>query len=333
MTPTRLGTISVVMPNRNHGRYIEGALEAICSQSRPPDRVVVVDDQSTDDSRDVIRRVAERRPVIEVVHHERALGTVATLNERLALIDTEYVLCAAADDLILPGYFERTAAGLDAHSEAAFATTSSGQMDENGAPLPNVFQPASTPDHSLTPADTLRLLTRYGTFAWGNTTLYRTNILRRIGGFPPELGAFADGYLMQSLALRHGCVYIPEILGVWRRNVGGNAGRMNRSAGALEKVRDIVLERMRGVDSDVFPERYVDVFERRWRYSSTMSLMETGADDEDCARVAGLGRVETAVMRLLRRLGGTRWVARWLLIRLLPGDARVIGARKLGLDH
>jgi glycosyltransferase involved in cell wall biosynthesis len=47
-------TLSVVMPNYNHVRFVEGALEAIAAQSFDSVEIVVVDDHSTDNSLDVI---------------------------------------------------------------------------------------------------------------------------------------------------------------------------------------------------------------------------------------------------------------------------------------
>ena len=43
-------TLSVVMPNFNHGHYLKEALESVLAQSFKPLEVIVVDDASTDDS-------------------------------------------------------------------------------------------------------------------------------------------------------------------------------------------------------------------------------------------------------------------------------------------
>jgi glycosyltransferase involved in cell wall biosynthesis len=325
------GAITVVMPNRNHGHYIAAALEAVCTQSHRPDRVVVVDDRSTDDSRDIVARLMDRFPVIERVENPSARGTVRNLNDWLFRIDTEYVLFAGADDLIFPDFLKRTAGLLDAHPAAPFATSASAEMDAAGRPLP---LPRAVPSNAtcfLSPGEVLDRLMAHGAFGAGNTTLYRTALLRGAGGFPAEFQAFCDGYLLQSMALERGCIYIPETLGSWRRQAGGYAGTMAQSRERLLEVGALVEGRMRGADRAVFPDAYVRKFGRRWRYAAALGLYRARLPAEG-ARAAGLGRLEGAVLGTVCRVLGARWIARYLLVRLLPGDVPLVLRRKLGID-
>ena len=46
--------IAVVIPVYNHARYVGEALESVLAQTRKPDRVIVIDDGSKDDSLDVL---------------------------------------------------------------------------------------------------------------------------------------------------------------------------------------------------------------------------------------------------------------------------------------
>src|SRR5437764_5425042 len=58
--------MSVVMPNYNHGRFIEQAIGAIAAQTTPPLEVVVVDDGSTDDSVLPLQAVAAAKPSLQL---------------------------------------------------------------------------------------------------------------------------------------------------------------------------------------------------------------------------------------------------------------------------
>ncbi|MBM3777382.1 MAG: glycosyltransferase family 2 protein [Acidimicrobiia bacterium] len=51
-------SLSALMLNYNHGRYLGRAIEAIVAQSRPADEFLILDDASTDDSVEVIERHA-----------------------------------------------------------------------------------------------------------------------------------------------------------------------------------------------------------------------------------------------------------------------------------
>ena len=55
-------SLSVVLPNYNHGHLVRRALAALVEQDRPPDEIIVVDDGSTDDSLAILRDFARTEP-------------------------------------------------------------------------------------------------------------------------------------------------------------------------------------------------------------------------------------------------------------------------------
>jgi glycosyltransferase involved in cell wall biosynthesis len=65
-----LPTLSVVVPNYNHGKYLEFSLPALLRQSVQPLEIIVLDDVSTDNSVEVIRRFAAQSPLIRLVQNE-----------------------------------------------------------------------------------------------------------------------------------------------------------------------------------------------------------------------------------------------------------------------
>ena len=99
-------SISVIIPNYNHSRYIVGQLDALAAQTLPPLEVIVVDDASTDDSVEVVERFAQRHPIVRLLRNERNLGVVATLNRGLKEARGELVYFGAADDLVAPCLIE-----------------------------------------------------------------------------------------------------------------------------------------------------------------------------------------------------------------------------------
>ncbi|WP_292634548.1 glycosyltransferase, partial [Mesorhizobium sp.] len=57
-------TISVIMPVRNGEKYIADALKTILDQAWPVQEILVVDDGSTDRSREIVETLASRFPAI-----------------------------------------------------------------------------------------------------------------------------------------------------------------------------------------------------------------------------------------------------------------------------
>src|SRR5262245_31118099 len=92
-------SISVVLPNYNHARFLPRSLTCLLRQTRPADEVIVIDDGSTDDSLAVIGEFARREPRVRVLRNEKNSGVVATLNRGLAEARGELVFLASSDDL------------------------------------------------------------------------------------------------------------------------------------------------------------------------------------------------------------------------------------------
>src|SRR4051794_32732033 len=94
--------LSVVVTNHNYGRFLPQAIESALAQDA---EVIVVDDGSTDESRDVIARYADRvRPVL----NERG-GQNSAVNAGVAEAAGEIVIVLDADDALLPGTAARAA--------------------------------------------------------------------------------------------------------------------------------------------------------------------------------------------------------------------------------
>ena len=105
-TSTDRSTLSVVLPNYNHGRLIGRAIEAILGQKRLPDEIIIVDDASTDDSLTLIRPLAAKSSRIFILALPVNVGTIAANRKALELTKGKYIYFAAADDWVLPGFFE-----------------------------------------------------------------------------------------------------------------------------------------------------------------------------------------------------------------------------------
>lgn len=102
--------VSVVITNHNYGQYIQEAIDSVGRQTRPVDEVVIVDDGSTDDSVNVIKRAivgsfipADRFKLI--VQENRGVAEARTAG--LKAVTQPYVCLLDADDAIGPDFVER----------------------------------------------------------------------------------------------------------------------------------------------------------------------------------------------------------------------------------
>lgn len=63
----------LITPARNEEAYIRQTLDSVCTQTLPPERWVIVDDGSTDQTAEIIEPYATRYPWIQVIHRPQHL--------------------------------------------------------------------------------------------------------------------------------------------------------------------------------------------------------------------------------------------------------------------
>src|SRR2546429_8407572 len=118
-----LPRLSVIVPNYNHARFLPNCLEAILRQSEQPFEIIVIDDDSTDNSVEVIEAFKKRSPIIRFYRHDQNRGVVSGMNRGLELARGDYGYYAAADDQVFPGFFEKALRLLNDHPQAALFCT------------------------------------------------------------------------------------------------------------------------------------------------------------------------------------------------------------------
>lgn len=112
--------VSVVIPVYNYGRFLEDCVGSALGQPGVDVDVVVVDDSSTDDTREVAQSLAARDPRVRLVAQERNRGHIATFNHALSLATGEFVVKMDADDCLTDGSLTRAAALMTRHPDVAF---------------------------------------------------------------------------------------------------------------------------------------------------------------------------------------------------------------------
>jgi len=113
-------TVSVIIPCYNYGHYLEGAVNSALDQAGVEVDVIVIDDASPDGSGDVAADLADRDPRVRAVRHVHNQGHIATYNEGLAMVESDYVVLLSADDLLVPDALARATALMEAHPSVGF---------------------------------------------------------------------------------------------------------------------------------------------------------------------------------------------------------------------
>jgi glycosyltransferase involved in cell wall biosynthesis len=114
-------TVDVIVPCYNYGSYLAGCVQSLLDQPRVAVRVLIIDDDSSDNSQEIGLAMARRDERITFRRHPRNQGHIATYNEGFAWATADYVLLISADDLLTPGALGRAVDILESRPDAAFA--------------------------------------------------------------------------------------------------------------------------------------------------------------------------------------------------------------------
>lgn len=214
-------TLTVIVPNYNHARYLKGCLHSIFASTFMPMEVLVIDDASTDNSVGVIERISRGAPGIIMTRNPENIGAVANCNKGLAMARGEYVCYVAADDLVDTTWFERGLKCME-HMEdvnPAICFCDPASFDgETGKISPNPLWLWPQPRYMS--SRLLASIARDRRTLIGGSVIYRTSALRAIGGFNPAFEWHADFHANVVIALHNGACYVPGPWALWRSTPG-----------------------------------------------------------------------------------------------------------------
>jgi len=326
--------LSVVLPNYNHASYLARAIDAIAKQDQSPNEIIVIDDASTDNSREVLTACQSRYPNLIVLFNERNAGALRTLQRGLEAATGRYVYFGAADDQVLPGFFSRAIRALEAAPTIGLFCAETILLDGTTGRKMGI-RPAVRPLRKaggLSGKEVEALLKRADNFIHTGSSIFRRRALLEKNGFATEAGSFSDGLLARKIALTQGMWFSPKPVSIWHVHTSGLSRTMALDRGmALDALT--AMPRLISKDLD-FPKWYAELFQRRWRFnSSRVALEETIPDGTLLAAMAPKTHVDRAVMRLLApwlRFGvGRLATLAWLTLRLKPYRLRDIAATAL----
>jgi len=137
--------VSIIVDNFNYARFIRAAIDSALAQSYAPVEVIVVDDGSTDNSRDLISSYGNR---VSAVFKTNG-GHASAFNAGFRASHGSIVMFLDADDSLLPTAVEEVVRAW--HPGTAKAQFVLAHIDADGRPLGAIvpFLPAQMPDGDI----------------------------------------------------------------------------------------------------------------------------------------------------------------------------------------
>lgn len=192
--------VSIIIPCYNEERYIERSVRSVISQCYAPIELVVVDDGSADNSRDVVLRLQTELgtadKTIKYVYKENG-GPGSAIDTGLKHINGAYLALLDADDRFLPNAIAEMAAFLDAHPDYAGVRASGYRVNGETRTL------FATTAAEKTETDIFPLLVEGVAYNWAGSYMLRTD---RLFAFYPQKSIYPSRY-GQHLQLLMPCAY------------------------------------------------------------------------------------------------------------------------------
>ena len=125
--------LTVAIPTYNGARHLADALRSIMGQEGADFDLIVSDDRSEDETREIVGQVAGDRARLEV--NPERLGLAGNWNRCVALARTDWVAIFHQDDLMRPGHLAAHAALIAERPDVAFVASGADPIDDAGRPL------------------------------------------------------------------------------------------------------------------------------------------------------------------------------------------------------
>lgn len=129
--------VSVLISNYNYNRYLATAINSAINQTYPNKEIIVVDDGSTDSSRQIIDSYQDN--IIGVFKNNGGQGSA--INKGFALSKGEIICLLDADDLWLPLKVAEVVTAFTNHPQATVVYHKIQNINENGTPLGEPWPP------------------------------------------------------------------------------------------------------------------------------------------------------------------------------------------------
>lgn len=233
--------LSVVIPNYNHGHLLHRCVGALSEQSRIPDEVIIVDDASTDGSRDAIRQLSAACPLRTILLGENR-GPSHAMNLAMEQCDGDCLFFLAADDLVAPQFIEKSLFQMAAHPRAGLCCTES-IWRELGTGLSWKMGLGKRQKSGFVAPEELEWIEKRGkSFIPTSSAVFRRDALVEIGGFKEALRCSSDWYACYVTAFQRGVCYVNEPLTNFNICFDSYYHRIRRDPKAFRPIVTAVLE-------------------------------------------------------------------------------------------
>lgn len=198
--------LTAAMSVYNGERFLVSAIESILAQTFADFEFLILDDGSTDQTRQIIQSFADKDSRIRPIIRDNR-GLIVSLNQMLAEARAPIIARMDADDIAHRDRFEKQMAFLAAHPDHGIVGSWSEDINEDGEPWL-----VDAPDHPVTHDEFAHNVRYGGPLLCHPVVMFRADIVQRAGGYHAAFKHCEDHDLWLRLASMTKMANIPERL-------------------------------------------------------------------------------------------------------------------------
>uniref|UniRef100_F4C890 Glycosyl transferase family 2 n=1 Tax=Sphingobacterium sp. (strain 21) TaxID=743722 RepID=F4C890_SPHS2 len=223
--------ISVIVPCYNCAPYLARAIESVLAQNHADYEIILVNNNSTDRTQDIINDYVLKYPAIISSYQENRRGATFARNLGLSVAKGQYVQFLDADDELEPEKFSRQLELMEC-SRAGLLLGSFTRIRRNGVK----FELVNKYDH---------LWKSFAASQLGITSsnLYRAEDIRNVGGWNEQLSSCQEYDLLFNLLIRNIDVCYDVISSAKIHEVANSISRTTNKERTIEILAEYVKQR------------------------------------------------------------------------------------------
>ncbi len=202
--------VTVLMSVYNGERFLREAIDSILNQTYKNLEFLIINDGSTDRSREIILSYGD--PRIRLIDNEKNIGLTRSLNKGLGLARGEYIARMDADDISLPNRLETQFEYMEAHPNIGLVGSCCITIDEDHNPIGEGDKNSRPLSHKELVKNHLRghHYVAHGAF------FFRKSIVDYVGMYDEDFMVTQDMDFVLRVSERFEIANVPKVLYKWR---------------------------------------------------------------------------------------------------------------------
>jgi glycosyltransferase involved in cell wall biosynthesis len=217
--------VSICLPTYNYAHYLPEVISSCLNQSYEPIEIIIVDDASTDNSREVINSFGD--PRILFAQNTVRLGLVGNWNEALSLARGEIIKFIFADDYLADNAIEEVVAACqDTRVNLVF---SSARVIDGQGNYVYTHQPYPQSGRLPGPQEAKECLMRGNYIGGPSSVAVKAKAFEKVGTFNEALRFHVDQEMWIRILLRGDAYFLSPALVSVRQHDGSETRRLERA--------------------------------------------------------------------------------------------------------